>query len=106
MLDAHRASAVPDEPAIFVSHTRRRARAVNAAAGLLAAAITLWLVALVGGATDFVDLPVLHGPVEARLSSARRVVGTHAPAVTRASLSPANVVLRPGRRHVGRGLRS
>ncbi len=101
-----RSSAGPTEAMIFVSHTRRRVRAVNAAAGLLAVSITLWLVALVGGATNFVGLPALRASVPAPLSTRQRALRTHPSAAFQVSVMRAAIGPHPVRRHVRRALRS
>ncbi len=90
------------ESLIFVSDTRRRVRAVNAAAGLLAASIVMWLVALLGGATDFVQLPALRTSAAGLPSSLRRAARPRAPAAVKATAIQASVVL-PAKRHRVRG---
>jgi len=104
MLGAEDSSVTPPEQPIFVSQTRRRARAVNAAGGVLAVFLVVWVVALVGGGTGFVHLPAWRAAVLAPPHLSHRLAHVRRRRARPTRLVQATVALHAMRHR--RGLRS
>jgi len=104
MFGACASSVMAPEQPVFVSRTQRRARAVNAAGGVLAVFIALWLAALVGGGTGFVHLPAWRPAVAAAPRFAHRLARVRAATASPTHQIQATVAPRAIRHR--RGLRS